>query len=98
VTGTFHAHKNCEQYSGLPGGFCIPTESTLNQIADGTEVVYASSPTRTALSSDVMRVSPKPGNNVAFGSFAVLVDQSERQMRVGRPRRSKDCSGGFSED
>ena len=65
--GTFHAHKNCEQYSGLPGGFCTLTESTLKQIADGTQVIYASSPTPTALSSDIMLVSPKPGNNVAFG-------------------------------
>ncbi|MGZ3485160.1 MAG: hypothetical protein ACXU96_16375, partial [Gemmatimonadaceae bacterium] len=65
--GTFHAHKNCEQYSGLPGGFCLLTESTLKQIPDGTKVVYASSPTPTALSSDVMLVLPNPGNNVAFG-------------------------------
>jgi hypothetical protein len=65
--GTFHAHKNCEQYTGLPGGFCTLTESTLKQIADGTKVVYASSPTPTALSSDVMLVSQKPGNNVAYG-------------------------------
>ena len=65
--GTFHAHKNCDQYSGLPGGFCTLTESTLKQIPDGTKVVYASSPTPTAVSSDVMLVLPTPGNNVAFG-------------------------------
>ncbi|HEX9129847.1 MAG TPA: hypothetical protein VF850_11865, partial [Gemmatimonadaceae bacterium] len=31
------------------------------------KVVYASAVTPTALSSDVMLVSPNPGNNVAFG-------------------------------
>jgi len=65
--GTFHAHKNCDQYSGLAGGFCTLTESTLKQIPDGTKVVYASAATPTALSSDIMLVSPNPGNNVAFG-------------------------------
>ena len=65
--GTFHAHKNCDQYSGLAGGFCTLTESTLRQIPAGTKVVYASAATPTALSSDVMLVSPNPGNNVAFG-------------------------------
>ena len=65
--GTFHAHKNCDQYSGLAGGFCTLTESTLKQIPDGTKVVYASAATPTALSSDLMLVPPKPGNNVAFG-------------------------------
>ena len=65
--GTFHAQKNCDQYSGLAGGFCTLTESTLKQIPDGTKVVYASAATPTAVSSDLMLVSPKPGNNVAFG-------------------------------
>ncbi len=65
--GTFHAHKNCDQYSGLAGGFCTLTESTLKQIPDGTKVVYASAATPTALSSDIVLVSPNPGNNVAFG-------------------------------
>ena len=65
--GTFHALKDCSQYSGLAGGFCTLTGSTLKQIPDGTNVVYASPPTATALSSDVMLVSPKPGNNVAYG-------------------------------
>jgi hypothetical protein len=65
--GTFHAHKNCSLYSGLPGGFCTLTESTLKQIRDGTRVIYASAVTPTALSSDITLVSPGPGNNVAFG-------------------------------
>lgn len=65
--GTFHALKNCSQYSGLAGGFCTLTGSTLRQISDSTRVVYASAPTATAVSSDVMLVSPKPGNNVAYG-------------------------------
>ena len=65
--GTFHAHKNCDQYSGLAGGFCTLTESTLKQIPDGTKVVYASAATPTAVSSDLMLVPPGPGNNVAFG-------------------------------
>ena len=65
--GTFHALKNCSQYSGLAGGFCTLTGSTLKQIPDGTKVVYASAPTATAVSSDIMLVPPKPGNSVAFG-------------------------------
>jgi hypothetical protein len=65
--GTFHAQKNCAQYSGLDGGFCTLTVSTLKQIPVGTKVVYASAATATAVSSDVMLVSPNPGNNVAFG-------------------------------
>src|SRR5947208_10251176 len=40
--GTFHAVKNCAPYSGLAGGFCTLTVSTLKQIPDGTKVVYAS--------------------------------------------------------
>ena len=65
--GTFHAHKNCAEYSGLGGGFCTLTESTLKQIPVGTKVVYASAATATALSSDLMLVPPNAGNNVAFG-------------------------------
>ena len=38
--GTFHAEKNCAQYSGLAGGFCTLTVSTLKQIPVGTKVVY----------------------------------------------------------
>src|SRR5436309_5430533 len=65
--GSFHAAKNCDQYTGLAGGFCTITASTLKQIPVGTQVVYASAATPTAVSSDVMLVSPTPGNNVAFG-------------------------------
>jgi len=65
--GTFHAHKNCAEYSGLGGGFCTLTESTLKQIPVGTKVVYASAATATALSSDLMLVPPNGGNSVAFG-------------------------------
>jgi hypothetical protein len=65
--GTFHALKNCSQYTGLAGGFCTLTGSTLSQIDDSTQVVYASAPTATMVSSDVKLVSPKPGNNVAYG-------------------------------
>jgi uncharacterized membrane protein len=65
--GTFHAEKNCDQYSGLADGFCTITVSTLKQIPVGTKVVYASPATATAVSSDLILVSPNPGNNVAFG-------------------------------
>jgi hypothetical protein len=66
-SGTFHAQKNCAQYSGLDGGFCTLIISTLKQIPAGTRVVYASAATATAVSSDIKLVSPTPGNNVAFG-------------------------------
>lgn len=66
-SGTFTAHKNCSQYSGLAGGFCTLTESSLKQIEDGTRVIYASAPTATQVSSDITLVAPTPGNNVAFG-------------------------------
>ena len=65
--GTFHAEKNCDQYSGLAGGFCTLTVSTLKQIPVGTKVVYTDAATATAVISDVTLVPPSPGNNVAFG-------------------------------
>ena len=65
--GTFHAEKNCDQYSGLAGGFCTITVSTLKQIPVGTKYVATDAPTATALISDVTLVPPNPGNNVAFG-------------------------------
>jgi hypothetical protein len=76
--GTFHALKDCSQYSGLAGGSCVLTAATLAQIPDGTKVVYATPPTPTALSSDVMLVLPKPGNNVAFGHVEL-----NRVTRIG---------------
>ena len=65
--GTFHAEKNCGQYSGLAGGFCTLTVSTLKQIPVGTKVVYTDAATATAVITDVTLVPPSPGNNVAFG-------------------------------
>ena len=65
--GTFHAVKNCAQYSGLAGGFCTLTVSTLKQIPVGTKVVYTDAATATAVITDVTLVPPSPGNNVAFG-------------------------------
>ena len=65
--GTFHAEKNCAQYSGLAGGFCTLTVSTLKQIPVGTKVVYTDAATATAVITDVTLVPPSPGNNVAFG-------------------------------
>jgi hypothetical protein len=65
--GTFHAQKNCDQYSGLAGGFCTLTVSTLKQIPVGTKVVYTDAATATALISGVTLVPPSPGNNAAFG-------------------------------
>ena len=65
--GTFHAVKNCAQYSGLAGGFCTLTVSTLKQIPVGTKVVYTDAATATAVITDVTLVPPSPGDNVAFG-------------------------------
>src|SRR3989442_297491 len=65
--GTFHAEKNCGQYSGLAGGFCTITVATLKQIPVGTKVVYTGAATATAVITDVTLVPPSPGNNVAFG-------------------------------
>jgi len=65
--GTFHAEKNCGQYSGLAGGFCTLTVSTLKQIPVGTKVVYTDAATATAVITDVTLVPPSPGHNVAFG-------------------------------
>lgn len=65
--GSFHVEKNCDQYTGLAGGFCTITVSTLQQIPVGTRVVYASAATATAVSSDVTLDPPNPGNNVALG-------------------------------
>src|SRR6266481_5346749 len=38
--GSFHVEKNCDQYTGLPGGFCTIRVSTLKQIPVGTKVIY----------------------------------------------------------
>src|SRR5450759_3789577 len=65
--GTFHAEKNCDQYSGLAGGFCTITVSTLKQIPVGTKVVYTDAATATAVITDLTLVPPGPGNNLAFG-------------------------------
>ena len=65
--GSFHVEKNCDQYTGLPGGHCTITVSTLQQIPVGTRVVYESAATATAVSSDVMLDPPNPGINVALG-------------------------------
>jgi hypothetical protein len=65
--GTFHAEKNCDQYTGLAGGFCTLTVSTLKQIPVGTRVVYKDAATATAVITDVTLVPPGPGNSLAFG-------------------------------
>ena len=65
--GSFHVEKNCDQYSGLAGGFCTITVSTLKQIPVGTRVVYKDAATATAVITDLMLDPPNPGNNVAFG-------------------------------
>jgi len=65
--GSFHVEKNCDQYTGLPGGFCTITMSTLKQIPVGTKVIYKDAATATAVITDVKLDPPGPGNNVAFG-------------------------------
>ena len=65
--GTFHVEKNCDQYTGLPGGFCTITASTLPQISVGTRVVYLDAATASAVISDLVLDPPIPGNNYAFG-------------------------------
>jgi len=67
--GTFHAEKNCDQYSGLAGGFCTITVSTLKQIPVGSRVVYAKAANFTTgvLDTDIILYPPGPGNNIAFG-------------------------------
>jgi hypothetical protein len=65
--GTFHAVKNCASYSGLAGGFCTLTASTLKQIPVGTKVVYTDAATATAVFTDITLDPPGPGNNLAFG-------------------------------
>jgi hypothetical protein len=65
--GSFHIEKNCDQYTGLPGGFCTITVSNLRQIPVGTRVVYASAATATAVSSDVLLDPPNPGIDAAVG-------------------------------
>jgi len=65
--GSFHVEKNCDQYTGLPGGFCTITVSTLKQIPVGTKVIYKDAATATAVITDVKLDPPGSGNNVAFG-------------------------------
>ena len=65
--GNFHVEKNCDQYTGLPGGFCTITASTLKQIPVGTRVVYKDAATAAAVITDLKLDPPNPGNNVALG-------------------------------
>jgi hypothetical protein len=66
-SGALHVTKNCLEYTGLAGGFCSITSSSLDQIEAGSKVIYAVIRGATELDSDVILDLPGPGNNTAFG-------------------------------
>jgi hypothetical protein len=64
-SGDLHVTKECSQYFGHAGEHCTITWSSLNAIASGMRVVYASAAGADGLDSDL--VLDGPGNNDAFG-------------------------------
>jgi hypothetical protein len=66
-SGALHVTKECSQFTGLAGGFCTITSSSLKTIKVGTRVVYAVGVGPAGLDTDVMLVPPGPGKSTAFG-------------------------------
>ena len=64
-SGDLHVTKDCSQYLGRAGDYCTIRSSSLNAIASGMRVVYASAAGATSLDSDL--VLDGAGNNDALG-------------------------------
>jgi hypothetical protein len=64
-SGELHVLKDCGDYNFGAGEHCTIRSSSLNAIAPGMKVVYASAAGATGLDSDL--VLDGPGNNDAFG-------------------------------
>lgn len=64
-SGELHVLKDCSDYNFGAGEHCTIQSSSLNAIAPGMKVVYASAAGATGLDSDL--VLDGPGNNDAFG-------------------------------
>ena len=66
-SGALHVTKECSQFTGLAGGFCTITSSSLKQIEVGTRVVYEVGVGPAGLDTDVLLVPPNPGKSTGFG-------------------------------
>lgn len=70
-SGALHVEKECSEYTGHAGDFCTITSSSLQQIEEGSRVIYASDAVGTLLDTDVVLDLPGPGNNHAWGHCTV---------------------------
>ena len=68
-SGELHVMKDCLGYNFGAGEHCTIQSSSLNAIAGGMQVVYASAAGADGLDSDL--VLDGPGNNDAFGHVAL---------------------------
>ncbi len=66
-SGEFHVKKNCEDDTGLAGGFCTITESNVKAIEVNSRVIYLKDSGPTSFDGDIVLDTPGPGNNRAFG-------------------------------
>lgn len=70
-SGDLHITKNCGENHGLAGEFCTILTSNVKAIEAGSRVIYLQADSPTATDSDVVIVTPGPGNNRAFGHCVV---------------------------
>jgi hypothetical protein len=66
-SGTLQVTKECSQYTGQAGSFCMITSSNINAIKPGSRVVYGSAADFNLGVLDSDLAIDAPGNNTAFG-------------------------------
>jgi len=60
-SGTLELAKECSEYKGLAGDHCTITSSNLDEIAGGSQIVYANAVVDGTLDTDVV-LNAGPGN------------------------------------
>lgn len=96
-SGTLHAVKNCDQYTGLAGSYCTITSSNLKAIDVGSRVTYAEGVVFPTLNSAITLDPPAPGNNQAFGHVTLdLAHQRGVVTITGGDGRFKGLRGEFA--
>ena len=92
-SGALHVEKECSEYTGHAGDFCTITSSSLQQIEEGSRVIYVSDAVGTLLDTDVVLDLPGPGNNHAWGHCTV--DLVTFDGRVPSSREGPGSSPSF---
>jgi hypothetical protein len=82
--GELRLTKNCKDYSGLVGGFCMITESNNEWIPVGSKVVYSQALAGVTLNSDITVYPPGEGKSVVFGHVMLTLGTPapQGQMRL----------------